>query len=60
MTQAEPCNDCQTPIQVTEPLSAGDEVLCYKCMVEYEKDEQVIAKDAVENVYRLFGKRPML
>ena len=60
MTQAEPCNDCQTPIQVTEPLSAGDEVLCLNCMKERVVDYQVITEQKRDSLYNLFGKRPML
>jgi len=60
MTQTEPCNDCQTPIQVTEPLSANDEILCLDCMKERVADYQLVAEQRRQGLYNLFGKPPIL
>lgn len=60
MTQTEPCNDCQTPIQVTEPLSNGDEILCLDCMKEREADYQLVTEQRRQGLYNLFGKPPIL
>ena len=60
MTQTESCNDCQTPIQVTEPLSVGHMVLCMPCMVEREADIKLVGEQRRQSLYNLFGKPPML
>jgi len=60
LTKTEPCNDCQTPIQVTEPSSNGDTILCMSCMVEREADVQLIEEQRRQSLYNLVGKPPIL